>query len=45
MSRPSAAAAWDVEAVRREFPILDETVNGSRSSTSTRRRAPRSRGR
>ncbi|MFN8091245.1 MAG: cysteine desulfurase [Vicinamibacteria bacterium] len=28
MSRPSAAAAWDVEAVRREFPILDETVNG-----------------
>jgi cysteine desulfurase/selenocysteine lyase len=23
-----AAAAWDVEAVRREFPILAETVNG-----------------
>jgi len=28
VSRPSAAEAWDVEAVRREFPILDETVNG-----------------
>jgi cysteine desulfurase/selenocysteine lyase len=28
-ARPEAvAAAWDVEAVRREFPILAETVNG-----------------
>jgi cysteine desulfurase/selenocysteine lyase len=26
--RPAIAAAWDVEAVRREFPILGETVHG-----------------
>lgn len=25
---PAVAAAWDVAAVRREFPILGETVNG-----------------
>ena len=25
---PALGAAWDVEAVRREFPILAETVNG-----------------
>lgn len=28
MSAPGAAAAFDVEAVRREFPVLGETVHG-----------------